>query len=339
MAKTWASNSTSCVKWQASGGGTSRGKFVDLGVPGTVSSRPELDRVMAEARAGRVDPIAVFRFDRFARDTQHLLTALDELRCLGGNIISQWKQVDTSSPMGKAMFTIIAVVAQLERDIIRARIIAGVRRAQAAGKHCGRPRVEMDLRPALALLHEGRSLKTIARILQVSRNALRRRLRSSSSHRRPFVPPRGPHRASRRPHPNGRCRPPFRPSCGDPGDEDNADEVGRLDAGQEAECNPREEVAAGENTADPVIEEVDDVGAATSEEGEPAARRPGRPKSDMPCLPRREVRIPEEVFQRQEAVSEQTGLSPMDALRLLAHMGWCQWNQDETKRDDCEVSH
>jgi len=155
------------------------GEFVDLGVSGTVDSRPELDRMMAEARAGKLDLIAVFRFDRYARDTRHLLVSLDELRCLGVDFISLREQVDTSTPMGKAMFTIIAAVAQLERDIIRERVIAGVRRAQAAGKHCGRPRVQLDLRPALALLREGRSLKEAARILQVNRNTLRRRLREA----------------------------------------------------------------------------------------------------------------------------------------------------------------
>ena len=155
------------------------GEFVDVGVSGIVDSRPELNRMMAAARAGKLDLVAVFRFDRFARDTRHLLTALDDLRCLGVDFISLREQVDTSTPMGKAMFTIIAAVAQLERDIIRERVIAGVRRAQAAGKHCGRPRVEMDLRPALALLREGRSLKEAARILQVSRNTLRRRLREA----------------------------------------------------------------------------------------------------------------------------------------------------------------
>jgi len=64
-----------------------------------------------------------------------------------------------------------------------------------------------------------------------------------------------------------------------------------------------------------------------------APRRPGRPKSEVPCLPRREVRIPEVVFQRQEAVSEQTGLPPMEALWMLAHLGWCQWNLDQRMTD------
>ena len=73
----------------------------------------------------------------------------------------------------------IAAFAAFERDLIRERVIAGVRRAQAAGKHCGRPRVEVDIRPAVALLKEGRSLKETARILRISRNTLRRRLREA----------------------------------------------------------------------------------------------------------------------------------------------------------------
>ena len=64
-----------------------------------------------------------------------------------------------------------------------------------------------------------------------------------------------------------------------------------------------------------------------------APRRPGRPRSEVPCLPRREVRIPEVVFRRQEAVSEQTGLPPMEALWMLAQLGWCQWNRDQRMTD------
>lgn len=63
--------------------------------------------------------------------------------------------------------------------MIRERVIAGVQRAQAAGKHCGRPRRDLDLRPALALLKEGRSLKQTAEILGVSRTTLRRRLQEA----------------------------------------------------------------------------------------------------------------------------------------------------------------
>ncbi len=156
-------------------------EYVDEGISGSQGSRPALDRLMADARAGRLDVVAVWRFDRFARDTRHLLVTMDEFRHLGVEFVSLREQVDTSTPMGKAMFTIIAAISELERDLLRERVVAGVRRAQAAGKHCGRPKVDLDLRPAQALLKEGRSLKETARILGVSRNTLRRRLREAGA--------------------------------------------------------------------------------------------------------------------------------------------------------------
>ena len=150
--------------------------YADDGVSGATDRRPALDRLMADARAGKIDVVAVWRFDRFARDTRHLLVSMEEFRQLGVQFVSLREQVDTSTPIGKAMFVIISAISELERDLIRERVVAGVRRAQASGKHCGRPKVEMDLRPALALLREGRSLKEVSSILAVSRATLRRRL-------------------------------------------------------------------------------------------------------------------------------------------------------------------
>ena len=154
-------------------------EYVDDGVSGAKERRPALDLLMADARAGKLELVAVWRFDRFARSTAHLLSAMEEFRALGVDFVSQREQIDTSTPMGKAMFTIVAAMAELERDVLRERVVAGVRRAQAAGKHCGRPRVELDLRPAAALLEQGRSLKEVSAILNVSRATLRRRLQEA----------------------------------------------------------------------------------------------------------------------------------------------------------------
>jgi len=151
-------------------------ELVDEGISGSKDRRPALDELMTMARAGKLDLVAVFRFDRFARSSRHLLQALEEFRLLGVSFISLHEQVDTSTPMGKAMFTMIAAMAEMERDVLRERVVAGVRRAQAQGKHCGRPRREIDTRPAVALLREGRGLKEVSRILDVPRATLRRRL-------------------------------------------------------------------------------------------------------------------------------------------------------------------
>jgi DNA invertase Pin-like site-specific DNA recombinase len=152
-------------------------EHVDEGISGSKDSRPELDRMMAAARAGKLDLVAVWKFDRFARSTSHLVTALEEFRVLGVSFVSLREQVDTSTPMGKAMFTIIAAISELERDLIRERVIAGVRRAQAMGKHCGRPRREIDLRAAKALLAQNLSVRQVADMLGLPRSTLQRRLR------------------------------------------------------------------------------------------------------------------------------------------------------------------
>lgn len=151
-------------------------EYVDDGVSGTEQSRPALDRMMADARAGKVDVIAVWRFDRFARSTQHLLSALEEFRVLGVSFVSIREQVDTTTPAGKVLFTLIAAISEFERTLIVERVRAGVANAKSKGIHCGRPKVDADIRPALALLDQGRGLKQVAGILNVSRSTLRRRL-------------------------------------------------------------------------------------------------------------------------------------------------------------------
>ncbi len=154
-------------------------EYIDKGVSGSKASRPGLDLLMADARAGKLDVVAVWRFDRFARSTRHLLLALEEFRALDVDFVSQRESIDTSTPMGRMVFTMVAAVAELERELIRERVIAGIRRAQAQGKHCGRKKVEIDLRPAVAMLDKGHGIKTTARSLGVSVSTLRRRLREA----------------------------------------------------------------------------------------------------------------------------------------------------------------
>ena len=166
-------------------GWTIANEYVDEGQRGGKDSRPALDRMMDDARAGKLDVVAVWRFDRFARSTKHLLTALEEFRAVGVDFVSQREAIDTSTPMGRMVFTMIAAVAELEAALIRERVQAGVDRAKAAGKHCGRPPVEIDLRPALAMIDNGHGLKTTATALGVSRATLRRRLTEAGEWPRP----------------------------------------------------------------------------------------------------------------------------------------------------------
>src|SRR5450756_1350441 len=153
------------------------GEYVDIGQSGAKDSRPELNILMDDARKRQFDAIVVWRFDRFARSTKHLLSALEEFRSLGIQFISYQENVDTSTPLGQALFTIVSAVAQLERELIRERVTAGIRNARANGKRLGRPRVKANLEEILQLRAEGHSLRKIAAKLGIGDGTVRDRLK------------------------------------------------------------------------------------------------------------------------------------------------------------------
>jgi len=115
--------------------------YRDVGVSGRREGRPQLNALMAAARNREIDCVLVWKFDRFARSTRHLLTALEEFNHLGVRFVSVQDQVDTDSPMGRAIFTIIGAMAELESSLISERVTAGMRAAEARGKHLGRPAI------------------------------------------------------------------------------------------------------------------------------------------------------------------------------------------------------
>jgi DNA invertase Pin-like site-specific DNA recombinase len=125
----------------------------------------------------------VWRFDRFARSTKHLLMALEEFRSLGVQFISYQENLDSSSPLGQALFTIVAAVAQLERDLIRERVNAGIRNARASGKQLGRPKRIVDRERILRMRDAGASLREISEELGIGYGTVRKRLeRSNGAH-------------------------------------------------------------------------------------------------------------------------------------------------------------
>ena len=156
-------------------------EYVDEGISGTKDSRPALNELMNDAKKRRFDVVLVWRFDRFARSTKHLILALEEFKNLGVDFVSFQENIDTSSPLGSAIFTIISAVAQLERDIIAERVKAGLRRAKENGKKLGRPRVTVDTEKIHSLRSKGLSLRAIAKETGVSRTTVSDVLSSSSS--------------------------------------------------------------------------------------------------------------------------------------------------------------
>jgi DNA invertase Pin-like site-specific DNA recombinase len=157
-------------------------EFVDRGVSGAKERRRALDRLMKAAWAGHFQVVLVWRFDRFARSVKHLVAALETFRTLNVGFISLQEQLDTATPIGQAMFTIIGAMAQLERDIIRERVKAGLERAKARGIRLGRPRVPMAARELVALREQGLSVGEMARRLRCSRSTVRRYLSTALAH-------------------------------------------------------------------------------------------------------------------------------------------------------------
>ena len=156
-------------------------EYVDEGISGTKDSRPALNELMDDAKKRRFDVVLVWRFDRFARSTKHLILALEEFKNLGIDFVSYQENIDTSSPLGSAIFTIISAVAQLERDIIAERVKAGLRRAKENGKKLGRPRVKVDAQEILRMRSQGLSLRAIAEATGISRTTVADLLSSSPS--------------------------------------------------------------------------------------------------------------------------------------------------------------
>jgi len=154
-------------------------EYVDAGHSGAKDSRPELNKLVDDARKRQFDAIVVWRFDRFACSTKHLLSALEEFRSLGVQFISYQENIDTNSALGQALFTIVSAVAQLERDLIRERVSAGIRNARANGKKLGRPMRTVDPDRILEMRADGQTLEQIAENLGVGYGTVRARLQNA----------------------------------------------------------------------------------------------------------------------------------------------------------------
>jgi len=142
--------------------------YVDNGVSGKKDSRPQLNRMMEDAHARRFDVVVVWRFDRFCRSVSHLLRALETFNALGIQFVSLCEQIDTNTPTGKLVFTVLGAVSEGERNLIAERVRAGLRNARAKGKRLGRPRKKVDVAQITSLRASGHSWRTIARRLGLS---------------------------------------------------------------------------------------------------------------------------------------------------------------------------
>jgi DNA invertase Pin-like site-specific DNA recombinase len=137
--------------------------YLDIGISGAKDKRPELDRLMADAKRRRFDVVLVWKLDRFGRSLRHLVNALAEFESLGIAFVSLSDNLDLSTASGRLMFNIIGAMAEFERALIQERVKAGIRNARAKGKHIGRPRANVDTSQIAHLRAQGFSWKKIAK--------------------------------------------------------------------------------------------------------------------------------------------------------------------------------
>ena len=151
-------------------GWTIAAEYVDTGFSGAKANRPALDSLMKAAAFKKFDCVAVFKLDRFGRSVLHLSQQLAALESYGIRFIaiSQGLDTDASNPTSKLLTGILSCVAAFELELLRERTLSGIRAAQAAGKHVGRPK-RIFRRDEVVKLRdvEGLSWRQIAEKLQI----------------------------------------------------------------------------------------------------------------------------------------------------------------------------
>jgi DNA invertase Pin-like site-specific DNA recombinase len=157
-------------------------EFIDHGYSGTSVKRPGFAGMMAAAQKKKFDILLVWKLDRLSRSLKDLITTLDELSSLGIDFISYDNQMDTSTPSGKLLFSLIGAMAEFEREIIRERVKAGLENARRKGKTLGRPRMPGKLRQKAFGLHKsGISNRKIGKKLGIAESTVRNWLKSEKT--------------------------------------------------------------------------------------------------------------------------------------------------------------
>lgn len=155
--------------------------YKDQGVSGATSSRKGLNAALAYMREG--DTLVVWKLDRLGRSTAHLVGLVEQFDKEGKHLHVTADKIDTSTPAGRMVFTIMSAVAQMERDLTRERTRAGLEAARARGRKGGRkPKLDHGKRSrARQMRDQGATLNEIAGALGVSRATIIRTLQANTT--------------------------------------------------------------------------------------------------------------------------------------------------------------
>ena len=141
--------------------------YRDRGQSGAKQDRPALNSLLSDLRKRKVDVILVWSLDRLARSLKQLLNIAEECKSLGVDLVSLRQNIDTTLPAGRLTFQILGAVAEFERELLRARVVAGMAQARRAGKRIGRPALRHfgpgELERIRSLRMEGASVRKLAK--------------------------------------------------------------------------------------------------------------------------------------------------------------------------------
>ncbi len=135
--------------------------YRDHAQSGAKEKRPGLDAMLADMRRGRIDVILVWALDRLARSVKHLLELAEEFNALGVHLVALKQSIDTSSPSGMLTYVVLSAVAAFEREMLRDRIVSGLRNAKLNGKRLGRPALRLLTAKEIAKLRSDRRRKKL----------------------------------------------------------------------------------------------------------------------------------------------------------------------------------
>ena len=167
-------------------------EYQDWGVSGRRARRPGLDALMADARRKNFSVVLVAAFDRVARSVKHFLQVMDEFDSLDVVFVSRRENIDTSGPMGRLFLTLIGSIAELESDLIRERVLAGMRRAKLDGVRIGRAPMNIDRAAIVRDRLSGMTLTAVAKKWGVSRSMVCKLVKSTRAGDEGSVPPSVP---------------------------------------------------------------------------------------------------------------------------------------------------
>lgn len=143
---------------------------------GTKKNRPELTKLLDRITEG--DTIVVESLSRLGRSTKDLIELTETFQSKGVNLVSLKESIDTNSPTGKLLFTLMSAIAQFERDVIADRTREGLESARARGRNGGRPKADAEqVRKAIKLYKTGQySVKEIEELTGIKKSTLYRNL-------------------------------------------------------------------------------------------------------------------------------------------------------------------